>query len=512
MEFNLDFQNKDSDASYENLYLSKNLDTTTETESEYVDSLILKLVSEESHTDLSNLIFGLKEMDLRVLMRRLRNENLINKKNSNNFAEIISSIAERLCISYKNLSKKENNSFNSFNLHLDSMNSYLKESISEIYINQDNVENIFPIIKRMIDSYLMLFENYPEDASKLFKAFSGVLTIGNKNDVFEKILDLKKNRDILVSSLPKEFYIQKIHNLGPNGTLELLDILNNFQEENDKYSSSMVFFFNNVYTSIFNKKNDWEEDFDESTVVKNEDLKAVKNFENKLGYSYFLNYFTQSIENEMERSMKKNLESEIFGGNQIEPFEIQPGVEVILLGDQIFQKTNKISKNDSITDYSRKYDPEYSYVEFKDRIRNLKDSIDNNSELERYKGVKMHRFGNVAYGGEFIEIDPRDTEKLELEYQAKLFFDKQIEFKKILGNLNEEQVREYILFLSPIIRKKIEAELNVKIKDFSYRKQIYILNMLKDTSVSDFSRVKSFSKDYGYAGFNTFLSIEQGGG
>ena len=42
MEFNLDFQNKDSDASYENLYLSKNLDTTTETESEYVDSLILK--------------------------------------------------------------------------------------------------------------------------------------------------------------------------------------------------------------------------------------------------------------------------------------------------------------------------------------------------------------------------------------------------------------------------------------------------------------------------------------
>ena len=147
MEFNLDFQNKDSDASYKNLYLSKNLDKTTETESEYVDSLILKLVSEESHTDLSNLIFGLKEMDLRVLMRRLRNENLINKKNSNNFAKIISSIAERLCISYKNLSKKENNSFNSFNLHLDSMNSYLKESISEIYINQDNVENIFPIIK-----------------------------------------------------------------------------------------------------------------------------------------------------------------------------------------------------------------------------------------------------------------------------------------------------------------------------------------------------------------------------
>ena len=162
MEFNLDFQNKDSDASYKNLYLSKNLDKTTETESEYVDSLILKLVSEESHNDLSILIFGLKEMDLRVLMRRLGNENLINKKNSNNFAKIISSIAERLCISYKNLSKKENNSFNSFNLHLDSMNSYLKESISEIYINQDNVENIFPIIKRMIDSYLMLFENYPE--------------------------------------------------------------------------------------------------------------------------------------------------------------------------------------------------------------------------------------------------------------------------------------------------------------------------------------------------------------
>lgn len=517
MKFKIDFppedtQNQENNTDY---YLEKNLESTTETESEYVDSIIEKLnidIEIKDFNDIKKTILELKEMDLRVLLRNLGNNNLIKKENAEKFLEIIPSITERLCISYKNLLNTKDDSNAYINIHEQSMNNYLKDIISKTITTLADADNFYPTLNKLIDSYLNLFNNYPEDADRLFEPYTTAFSFDHSSNTLNKVLNFKNNQDTLVSKLPEMFYLALSHNLGVMGTSEIINEIDDYQNKNDKPSSNMIMFINKIYTYIFNRIDDWGMKGDEENqtkFIKDQVLGAVEDLENKTKYSYFLNYLTKGIKEEMERSLSNNSQCEILGATQIEPFEIQPGIEVILLKGEIFQKTNKLKESDSITDFTKKYDPEYSYSEFKERVKDLRRAVINNSTLERYKGVKMHRFGNISGGGEFIEIDPRDTEKLALEYQSKLFFDEKVDMNKILGNLNKEQIKEYLLFLSPIIRIKIEDELNIKIKDFSYKKQLYILDMLKDTSVEGFSRVKDFSQVYGYPGLNTFLSIEQ---
>ncbi len=74
--------------------------------------------------------------------------------------------------------------------------------------------------------------------------------------------------------------------------------------------------------------------------------------------------------------------------------------------------------------------------------------------------------------------------------------------------LTQDMVDEYVLMLDSRMRKIIETDLNIRLRDLSIPEQLYFLEYAKTTSLGSFAQLSVFVQIYESLGLRTFLALE----